>query len=752
MKKLRLIYREIKKFIFNKTVDATDRAFMFFSVLILIALYLSIPTGLMMHEPVIATLSSLAGSIFFTAYVVFTYKMHRIKKSKLLLSILVVFIFLPAMFFTNGGASGGTPLWLLLGMIYISLILDGKIRSIMLILNILVLIVCWTIGYFYPDLVMEYSRGGNYYDSIAGLMIVGGVIYAFFAFQQSIIRREEQAKNLHRLFEQTATALVNAIDAKDKYTHGHSSRVAEYSRKIAELAGKSPEECEEIYYVALLHDVGKIGVPGEIINKPGKLTPEEREIIMQHQVLGSQILKSITEYPNLIIGARFHHERYDGKGYPEHLKGDDIPEYARIIAIADSYDAMTSKRSYRSPIPQQTVREEILKGSGTQFDPKYVNIMQRLIDLDPNYDMREKDSAQGLEGSDLFCLTDRDDISEGIELNAYIKKIRLKCNKVNEDIRIFRPSMIIFDSLDERYHDISKEVKDLNYFEYAEVWFDGQYQCQGARKIAVEQRVSAFKDSEPENNQYDIEVVRIKDHVQIKIDDMKKAYIITIALPDSSRFAYIGLSGNNSHYYDIRISTMNDPAPDDYIARIAEEISYINVPAGDIPNIQVDGFRTASTEGIPITDCMKISFHTMSLPTARLVWHCTYLDIFHSSTKMPSGDDYKEYALIRLDGENWEAEDLSKNDLNVDMDDSFGSWENWKHSNKKGFDCTIYFRMKDNQITTYTKNLGISLKNVTTIFDMPDEVYFALTGDQAAITNIRIGTATEDEIARFDAK
>ena len=202
---------------------------------------------------------------------------------------------------------------------------------------------------------------------------------------------EKDHEITRRLFDETARALTNAIDAKDPYTRGHSLRVAEYSRRIAELSGRNEEDCDKIFYAALLHDVGKIGIPSSIINKNGKLTDEEYSLIKQHTVFGNQILSSITDFPYLSTIAHYHHERYDGKGYPENLKGEEIPEDARIVAVADSYDAMTSKRSYRDPLPQQVVRDEIVKGSGTQFDPKYAAIMLKMIDEDENYEMKERD-------------------------------------------------------------------------------------------------------------------------------------------------------------------------------------------------------------------------------------------------------------------------------------------------------------------------------------------------------------------------
>ena len=138
---------------------------------------------------------------------------------------------------------------------------------------------------------------------------------------------------MQALFEQTAKALVNAIDTKDKYTHGHSSRVAEYSRRLAEMNHKSASQCDMVYYTALLHDVGKIGISDHIINKKGRLNDEEYAIIKQHPAKGAKILEKISEYQYLSIGAHYHHERYDGKGYPNGLKAEDIPEIAMSLQV-----------------------------------------------------------------------------------------------------------------------------------------------------------------------------------------------------------------------------------------------------------------------------------------------------------------------------------------------------------------------------------------------------------------------------------
>lgn len=196
--------------------------------------------------------------------------------------------------------------------------------------------------------------------------------------------RENESLSLH-----VVQTLAEAIDAKDNYTSGHSGRVARYSREIARRANYSERDQNEIYMMGLLHDVGKIGVPDAVINKPGRLTDDEFEQIKNHPVMGARILKTIREMPKLVTGARWHHERFDGSGYPDGLKGLDIPEEARIIAVADAYDAMTSNRSYRSGMAQSKVREQIENGKGSQFDPRFADIMISMIDEDREYRMRE---------------------------------------------------------------------------------------------------------------------------------------------------------------------------------------------------------------------------------------------------------------------------------------------------------------------------------------------------------------------------
>jgi energy-coupling factor transport system substrate-specific component len=188
---------------------------------------------------------------------------------------------------------------------------------------------------------------------------------------------------------ETILAIAKTVDAKDENTSQHSLRVSEYSVMIAERYGFTKEEQENLRKAALLHDIGKISIPDRILNKPGKLTDEEYATMKSHVTRGAEILKDFTLIDHVVEGAQFHHERYDGKGYPDGKAGEDIPYFARIIAVADSYDAMTSNRSYRKYLSQDMVRSELRKNEGTQFDPKIAECMIELIEEDKDYKMHE---------------------------------------------------------------------------------------------------------------------------------------------------------------------------------------------------------------------------------------------------------------------------------------------------------------------------------------------------------------------------
>lgn len=196
-------------------------------------------------------------------------------------------------------------------------------------------------------------------------------------------------EDMQTMFIGTLHALTSSIDAKDSYTHGHSERVALLAKMLAQAAGLEEDRVERVYISGLVHDVGKIGVPESVLTKPNPLTDEEFDLVKRHPEIGAHILGDIRQMRDLIPGVLHHHERWDGRGYPYGLAGEEIPLYGRLICLADSFDAMSSNRSYRISMPLDQVLAEIHRCMGTQFDP---HLAQLFVDLDfsPFYDLIEK--------------------------------------------------------------------------------------------------------------------------------------------------------------------------------------------------------------------------------------------------------------------------------------------------------------------------------------------------------------------------
>jgi len=192
-------------------------------------------------------------------------------------------------------------------------------------------------------------------------------------------RHERSTRDFHRKLIMT---LLRILEYHEPYTKGHSERVADYSVRIAKRLGLSDETVEKIYWSALMHDIGKVAVSKEILNKKQRLSEEDYEKIKQHPVVASELLEGyagLTEYAKII---RHHHERWDGKGYPDGLKGEEIPLESRIMAVADAFDAMTSDRPYRKTLSVEVAKDQLIRGSKTQFDDRLVRIMISIIEED----------------------------------------------------------------------------------------------------------------------------------------------------------------------------------------------------------------------------------------------------------------------------------------------------------------------------------------------------------------------------------
>lgn len=240
--------------------------------------------------------------------------------------------------------------------------------------------------------VSEWLDNFSAYNAVIGnIILIMMICFTSMMFRAMAMQTQlaNDASQYKKLSEQSLLAITRAVEAKDLYTKGHSERVAKYSEMIARKMGYSDDDAKTLYIMALMHDVGKIGIPDAIINKPGALTNEEFKIIKSHPVIGADILKEVDAFEKISEIALNHHERVDGKGYPNGLTGNEISDEVAIVSVADAYDAMTSQRSYRDIMEQAEVRAEIKKGIGTQFKKQQAEAMLEIIDADKSYELHQ---------------------------------------------------------------------------------------------------------------------------------------------------------------------------------------------------------------------------------------------------------------------------------------------------------------------------------------------------------------------------
>ena len=414
-----------------------------------------------------------------------------------------------------------------------------------------------------------------------------------------------------------------------------------------------------------------------------------------------------------------------------------MPEMARIVAVAAAYVRMTNKQRYSDASPDFVAREAFVKGAGEAFDPVFANAMVKIIDSDGRIDVQQDEEIE----NEFTCGDYREYITRGISVDRNIKSIRFEFLK-NEDISegFSEPALVLFDSFDRRVHRDDKTIEEYHYTEYGEIWFNGHVVSSGARKMEVKDVDEAGNGTEGKKsvNTFEIVAMRFEDHIKLVLSGGGNKKEIIVALPDRSKASYIGLTGENCTIRNIVVETDDKEVGLDDIPRIVSETSYIEHMEADIKNVQIDRQRSASTIGIELEKKLKITFHSMSLPSAMLVWHCPYIVLFSSDDGKVGGPNYLEYTLIKLNGENDTAEHHAQNKFNLKKKDSFPGWEAWKTYNRNGMECEVYIEKKDNRIVLKTENLGINIENITTIEDMPEKVYVALTGDQVALTDIRI--------------
>ena len=320
-----------------------------------------------------------------------------LKKREIAVMIPTTFCVIAFTLYTVTGAAGGTAiLWSMLmpiGLCYFVSVRCGILVSMYYIM--LYFIVFYTplralVAGRYTDMFMV--RFPLVFASMVGFTTISMVQYhrgvllenEYAQRLHSEVERQtrvvrEQADRLVAQSEEMVLTLAEAIDAKDRYTNGHSFRVSMYSMALAEKLGWTDEETRELGREALLHDIGKIGVPDSVLNKPGRLTEDEYKIIKIHTTVGGTILSRSAGLEQAAKVARHHHERYDGSGYPDGLSGSEIPLHARVVAIADAYDAMHSNRVYRNCLNDEIIADELEKGRGKQFDPLLLDVFYEMF-------------------------------------------------------------------------------------------------------------------------------------------------------------------------------------------------------------------------------------------------------------------------------------------------------------------------------------------------------------------------------------
>lgn len=394
--------KKIGSIFYNAFIKNCDMWQQLLNIAVLIAIFGSLASGIISvvlgNSPI--AIAAFFGTALFAMFCLFlSLRMKDIIFAALLFCLVANFVLFPVMYFTSGGYHGGMPLWILLSLVISWVVIRKKILYVVYALSLLFHCGCIYYSSLHPQLVVAFeSEEAVAFDVIQSLVLVSlifGIIIKYQGRAYELKKNELDKINAslelqnERITLQSMYALAKTIDAKDRYTNGHSKRVAKYSRMLAERMGLSGDELDEIFNMAMLHDIGKIGVPDSIINKDSKLTDEEYGIVKKHPEIGYEILSEMPELKDIGIGAKWHHERYDGKGYPDGLKGEAIPLPARIIGVADAYDAMSSNRSYRKFLPQEVVKSEIENGRGTQFDPVIADIMLGIIAEDVNYELHE---------------------------------------------------------------------------------------------------------------------------------------------------------------------------------------------------------------------------------------------------------------------------------------------------------------------------------------------------------------------------
>ena len=485
---------------------------------------------------------------------------------------------------------------------------------------------------------------------------------------------------VRKVFDRTILGVVSELEERDELDKGNAALSAEYSQKIAQMCERDEEFSQKVYYATLFKSIGLPGVMNKVVD----------------------------------------------------IKEDEARDIQRISDVACDYVHMTTNGEDRNAVPDYLAREYFVREAGEKYDLAFANLMTKIIDA------QDKDGEGGdsFEGIQISCGQYRDHVSKGIEINEKEKRIRFECVNgfVSQEIS-GAPSIVLFDSIDGHIHNDEKTIQRYDYLEYGELWFDGHFVSSAARKVKP---IRNDQKEQTEASSYEIVAVRFEDHIMIELTGPEYSNEMIIALPDKTRSSYIGLTGESCEISDIDIETSDEGISADHIPRIVSETSYIDSLESDMKNVQIDRFRSDATEGIELIGHIRILFHSMSLPTANMIWHCPSAVLYYSKDGSVFGPEYREYDLIKLNGEEDGDKEYVTNRFKMKRKEDFPGWTAWKEKNKEGLDYEIYVEKKGNRIIFRTENLGIEIENTTTILDDPDKMYVALTGDQVALTDIRI--------------
>lgn len=510
---------------------------------------------------------------------------------------------------------------------------------------------------------------------------------------QSFKTEQVRMKNV---FVQAAQAMASLLEQGNKVSKGFAERVAVTARDLAKRAGKDENDCDKIFYAAYSCDAGE------------------------------EALSYIKTFPYLYETAKFVGKDYD----------ESLPEYARIITAAKDYVKMINDPN----IPPFFVRDYFIREAGRKYDPLYAKYVVELLDSETNKGSFEKAAAEMK--TELVCHNYREEVSSGIPVLQNLSDISFDCAVLEAEegpaSNFALPSIILFDSSDELVQKTRETIESHRYIEYGEVWFDGHFISTGARNMEVRNIAEAGEQKSEGPAAYKITASRYEDHILLKMSGPEKSFDVIIALASASKSAFIGITGENVHIQNIKIEQTNHLTSENDIPRIAEKLSYINRIESDIPNVQIVKPLAVFTKGIEVKNNMKVYFHAQSLPDANLVWHCPYVILYYSDDGKVYGPNYREYAMVKYDGEENGSNENAENSFVMKKTENFTNWEEWEALSKAGYESQIEFIKNGNEVTFITQNKGIYIQNTTKVRNGNKDIFVAFSGDQVALTDIRI--------------